>query len=110
MCVFPCCLVCCSRYHPPHLTGQTHLQPLSNHVDCYKAAGTEADGASEPDRRTEWGRCRSRVRATWALRRGIYSSVEGYCLLIAPLVEGYCCSLLPQWRDSVTVCFRLNIK
>ena len=42
---FLCCLVCCSRYHPPHRNGQTHLQPLSNQVDCYKAAGMKADGA-----------------------------------------------------------------
>ncbi|CAL8394443.1 unnamed protein product [Boreogadus saida] len=64
-------------YNPPHRTDQTHLQPLSNHVDCYKAAGMKADVASGPDRRTEWGRCRSRVGAMWALRRGIAPSVEG---------------------------------
>ncbi|CAL8356365.1 unnamed protein product [Boreogadus saida] len=66
-----------TEYNPPYRTDQTHLQPLSNHVDCYKAAGMKADVASGPDRRTEWGRCRSRVGATWALRRGIAPSVEG---------------------------------
>ncbi|CAL8249754.1 unnamed protein product [Boreogadus saida] len=54
-----------TEYNPPHRTDQTHLQALSNHVDCYKAAGMKADVASGPDRRTEWGRCRSRVGATW---------------------------------------------
>ncbi|CAL8373930.1 unnamed protein product [Boreogadus saida] len=36
-------------YNPPHRTDQTHLQALSNHVDCYKAAGMKADVASGPD-------------------------------------------------------------
>ena len=36
VCVFfLCCSVCCSRYQPPRRTDQTHLQPLSNHVDWY---------------------------------------------------------------------------
>ena len=59
--MIPCCLVCCPRYHPPHRTDQTHLQPLSNHVDCYKAAGMKADVASKKSKRhggtltAQWG-------------------------------------------------------
>ena len=85
---FLCCLVCCSRYHPPHRTGQTHLQPLSNQVDCYKAAGMKADGASGPDRRTELG--------------SLSVASQSYVVL-------FVVALLPQGRDSVIVCFRLNI-
>ncbi|CAL8333422.1 unnamed protein product [Boreogadus saida] len=74
------------RYNPPHRTDQTHLQPLSNHVDCYKAAGMKADVPSGPDRRTEWGRCRSYVgSSSWHC-----SLSGGIVLFVSPLVEGYC--------------------
>ena len=48
--VLLCSPVSCFRWRPPTLTGQAHLQHLSNQVDCYKAAGMEADGASGPSR------------------------------------------------------------
>ena len=45
MCMF--CL-CSLVSRPPHLTGEAHLQHLSNQVDCHKAAGMEEDGTSGP--------------------------------------------------------------
>ena len=88
VCVFLGCLVHCSWFHPPHRTGQTHLQPLSSQEDIYKAAGMKADGASGPDRRTELG--------------SLTVASQSYVVLLV-------LAWLPQWRDSVDGCFCLNI-
>ena len=55
MCLLRVHVLLCSpvsrfRWRPPHLIGQAHLQHLSNQVDCYKAAGMEADVAGGPSR------------------------------------------------------------
>ena len=83
-----CCYVCmscwlsvyCSRYHPPHLTGRMHLQPLSNLGDCYKSCRDEGRGAV--------GRIgEQRVLADASERRGVFFAppVGGwmvYCVLL----------------------------
>ncbi|CAL8302697.1 unnamed protein product [Arctogadus glacialis] len=75
-------------YHPPHRTGQTHLQPLSNQVDCYKAAGMKADVASGPDRRTELGSLSVASQSYVGSSSWHCSLSGGIVLLVAPSVEG----------------------
>ena len=80
--MIPCCLVCCPRYHPPHRTDQTHLQPLSNHVDCYKAAGMKADVAS------------GQIGDQSVVAVGRESELRGLFVV----------AFLPQWRVSSVCC------
>ncbi|CAL8266860.1 unnamed protein product [Boreogadus saida] len=105
------------KYNPPHRTDQTHLQPLSNHVDCYKAAGMKADMASGPDRRTEYN---PPHRTDQTHLQPLSNHVDCYKAAgmkadvgqigepsgVAVGRDSELCglfvvALLPQWRDSV---------